>query len=138
MELWTDISDSAPYLIIGYANKQNFIKLLYSNWCHYSPSIPISSNSLITRKNNLIKGKKYWSWHWYWLKIQESHRVNQKYMDWYIFLSAWWNFSGLIFKFKFKIFLWGKVLVFNKNRKKVFWKIKERPRFIKFEAAVNI
>ena len=57
IELWTDIKDSAPYLTIGYANNQNFIKLLYSNWCHYSPLI-LSNNNLISRKNKLIKGKK--------------------------------------------------------------------------------
>ena len=57
IELWTDIKDSAPYLTIGYANNQNVIKLLYSNWCHYSPLIP-SDNNLISRKNKLIKGKK--------------------------------------------------------------------------------
>ena len=37
IKLWTDINDSAPYLAIGYANIQNVNKLLYSNWCHYSP-----------------------------------------------------------------------------------------------------
>ena len=46
IELWTDIKDCAPYLTIGYANNQNAIKLLYSNWCHYSPLIP-SDNNLI-------------------------------------------------------------------------------------------
>ena len=56
IELWIDIKDSAPYLLIGYANNQNVIKLLYSNWCHYSPLIP-SKNNLISRKNKLIKGK---------------------------------------------------------------------------------
>ena len=85
IELWTDISDSAPYLTIGYANNQNVIKLLYSNWCHYSPLILSSSNSLISRKNKLIKGKKYWSCQKYCLKIQKSHWVNPKCMNWYFF-----------------------------------------------------
>ena len=58
IELWIDIKDSVPYLTIGYANNQNVIKLLYSNWCHYSPLIPSSINILIPRKNKLIKGKK--------------------------------------------------------------------------------
>ena len=58
IELWTDIKDSALYLIIGYANNQNVIKLFYSNWCHYLPLIPSSNNNLISRKNKLIKGKK--------------------------------------------------------------------------------
>ena len=49
IELWKEISDSTPYLKIGYANNQNIIKLLYSNWCHYSPLISRSSNSLISR-----------------------------------------------------------------------------------------
>ena len=56
IELWTDIKDSAPYLSIGYANNQNVIKLLYSNWCRYWPLI-LSKNNLISRKNKLIKGK---------------------------------------------------------------------------------
>ena len=46
-ELWTDIKDSAPYLTIGYANNQNVIKLLYSNWCNYLPLTPSSHNNLI-------------------------------------------------------------------------------------------
>ena len=50
IELWTNIKDSSPYLTIGYAINQNVIKLLYSNWCHYSPLIP-SDNNLISRKN---------------------------------------------------------------------------------------
>ena len=44
IELWTDIKDSAPYLTIEYANNQNVIKLLYSNWWHYSPLIPSDTN----------------------------------------------------------------------------------------------
>ena len=51
IEHWTNIKDSAPYLTIGYANNQNIIKLLYSNWWHYSPLNP-SDNSLISRKIN--------------------------------------------------------------------------------------
>ena len=51
IELWTDIKESALYLTIGYANNQNVIKLLYSNWCRYSPLIP-SDNNLISRKIN--------------------------------------------------------------------------------------
>ena len=82
IELWTDIKDSALYLTIGYANNQNVIKLLYSNWCHYSPLIP-SDNNLISRKNKLIKGKKYQSCPRFCLKIQEPHWVNQKYINWY-------------------------------------------------------
>ena len=58
IELWKDINDSVPYLTIGYANNQNVIKLLYSNWCNYSPLIPSSNDNLISRKNQLIKGKK--------------------------------------------------------------------------------
>ena len=58
IELWTDINDSAPNLTIGYANNQNVVKLLCSNWCHYSWLIPSSSNSLISRKNKLTKSKK--------------------------------------------------------------------------------
>ena len=58
IELWIDINNSIPYLTIEYANNQNVIKLLYSNWCHYSPLIPSSINILIPRKNKLIKGKK--------------------------------------------------------------------------------
>ena len=83
IDLWTDINDSAPYLTIGYSNNQNVIKLLYSNWFHYSSLIPSSNNNLITRKNKLIKGKKYRSCQRYCLKIQESHWVNQKCMNWY-------------------------------------------------------
>ena len=56
--VWADIIDSAPYLTIGYANIQSVIKLLYSNWCHYSPLIQSSCNSLISRKIKPIKGKK--------------------------------------------------------------------------------
>ena len=50
IELREDINDSAPYLKIGYANNQNVIKLLYSNWYYYSSLIPSSNNSLISRK----------------------------------------------------------------------------------------
>ena len=59
IDLWTDINDSAPYLTIGYANNKNVIKLFYSNWCYNSPLIPSRNNNLISRKNKLIKGKKY-------------------------------------------------------------------------------
>ena len=69
IELWTDIKDSAPYLTIEYVNSQNVIKLLYSNWCHYSPLIP-SDNNLISKKKKLIKGKKYRSYLRFRLKIQ--------------------------------------------------------------------
>ena len=57
--LRTDISYSTPYLTIRYANNQNVIKLLYSNWCNYSPLILNSNNSLISRKINYLKVKKY-------------------------------------------------------------------------------
>ena len=51
IELRKYISDSSPYLTIGYANNQNVIKLVSSNWCHYSPLILSISNNLISRKN---------------------------------------------------------------------------------------
>ena len=35
IELWIDISYSAPHLRIEYANNQNVIKWLYSNWFHF-------------------------------------------------------------------------------------------------------
>ena len=58
IELWTNIKDSAPYLTIGYANNPNDIKLLYTNWCHYSPLIPSSNDFLVLKKKNEINKKK--------------------------------------------------------------------------------
>ena len=52
IKLWTNINDSVPYLAIRYAYNQSVIKLLYSNWCHYSPLIPSSNNNSISRKIN--------------------------------------------------------------------------------------
>ena len=56
IELWTDIKDSAPNLTIEYANNKNIIKLLNSNWCHYSPLIQ-RCNNLISKKINKLKEK---------------------------------------------------------------------------------
>ena len=50
IELWTNIKDNAAYLTIGYANNPNDIKLLYTNWCHYSPLIPSSNDILVPKK----------------------------------------------------------------------------------------
>ena len=116
IELLTDINDSAPYLTKRYANNKNVIKLLYSNWCHYSSLIP-SSNNLILRKNKLIKEKN--------LKLleilpkdsgiplskSEVHELTLK-------KSAWRICSKLVCTFKFKLFLGEKISVFNKTENK--------------------
>ena len=57
-ELWTNIKDSARYLTIGYVNNPNDIKLLYTNWCHYSPLIPSSNDSFLPKKKNEVNKKK--------------------------------------------------------------------------------
>ena len=69
IEFWTDISYSAPYLTIGYAKNQIVIKLLYSNWFHYSPLVLRGRNSLISIKINQSKVKNYWGCQRYCLKI---------------------------------------------------------------------
>ena len=56
---------------------------------------------MISRKNKLIKGKKYRSCLRFRLKIQESQ--NQKCMDWF-FKSAWRIFSKLVCTFKLNYF----------------------------------
>ena len=106
IELWTDAKDSAPYLTIEYANNQNVIKLLYSNWWHYSTLIP-SDNNLISRKNKLIKGKI--------LKLPKISHKDSRFQlsksevyEFIFFKSPWRISSKLGCSFKFKLFLWAK------------------------------
>ena len=71
VELWRNIKDSAPYFTIGYANNPNDIKLLYTNWCHYSPLIPSSNDNLVPKKKNEVnKKKRFWCCRIYCRKIQ--------------------------------------------------------------------
>ena len=39
IELWCDVKDSAPFYKIGDSKNQKVIKLLYTDWNHYSPLV---------------------------------------------------------------------------------------------------
>ena len=81
IELWTNNKDSAPYLTIGYLNNPNDIKLLYTNWCHYSPLIPSSNYFLVPKKRNEVNKKKNFDVAEY---IAEKFRYSNKQVR-----SAW-------------------------------------------------
>ena len=58
IELWCDVNDSAPFYTIGDSINQKVIKLLYTNWSHYSPKVQWINKD--TANKNKMKISKQW------------------------------------------------------------------------------
>ena len=48
IELWCDVKESAPFYTIGDSINQKVIKLLYTNWSHYSPLVQWTNKGTAT------------------------------------------------------------------------------------------
>ena len=63
IELWCDVKDSAPFYTISDSINQKVIKLLYTNWNHYSPLVQWINKGTANKKKMKIpkkwKAKKY-------------------------------------------------------------------------------
>ena len=59
IELWCDVKDSAPFYTIGDSINQNVIKLLYTNWSLYSPSVQRIDKGIASNNKMKIPTKKY-------------------------------------------------------------------------------
>ena len=58
IELWCDVKDPAPFYTIGDSINQKVIKLLYTNWSHYSPLVKWINKG--TANKNKMKIPKKW------------------------------------------------------------------------------